>query len=229
MQRAYRQPAYSTEWRQSTILKMLLCAEWRQLQEWRRLAEVNPHGHELVQLMQVRGDRMSQPAAEVKVAFGLMTNLHVVLVMLTQGYMSSWNCRRELVEALRVEKKILVLRETDPNHGAITLSALKEEVEVLPEQSDRNAGNEIVRMFEAGEALEWHREGHLKRAVLAAIVQAILELQAPSGAPAVRVVPMQYQARLSRSEQRPVQVHLLAEYEAAAPVHVASPAGRRTT
>ena len=55
----------SAEWRQSTILKMVLCAEWRQLQEWRRLAEDNPHGHEIIRLMQVRGDREQQPPADV--------------------------------------------------------------------------------------------------------------------------------------------------------------------
>ena len=68
----------SAEWRQSTILKMVLCAEWRQLQEWRRLAEDNPHGHEIIRLMQVRGDRERQPPADVGTACGNMTNLHVL-------------------------------------------------------------------------------------------------------------------------------------------------------
>ena len=80
---------------------MLLCAEWRQLQEWRRLAEVNPHGHEIVHLMQVRGDRMSQPAAEVKVACGPMTNLHIVLVMLTFMRVNPMVVLREKDSALR--------------------------------------------------------------------------------------------------------------------------------
>ena len=62
---------------------MVLCAEWRQLQEWRRLAEDNPHGHEIIRLMQVRGDRERQPPADVGTACGNMTNLHVLLVMLT--------------------------------------------------------------------------------------------------------------------------------------------------
>ena len=47
----------------------------------------------------------------------------VVLVLLTQGYVGSANCRRELAEALRCKKRLLVLKETDSYHGAITYAS----------------------------------------------------------------------------------------------------------
>ena len=62
----------------------------------------------------------------------------VVLIMLTQGYMSSANCLRELRESVRLQKPMIVLRETDANHGAVSLLALKEEVELLPLQHNRD-------------------------------------------------------------------------------------------
>jgi hypothetical protein len=159
----------------------------------------------------------------------------VVLIMLTQGYVSSFNCRRELKEAVRAQKKLIVLWETDPNHGALTLYDLKGEVELLPEQSDRDAANVLIRMIESGEALEWHRESHLKRAVLSSIFQTIIDVQHSSCAheggggghgchhtvPIVQVTSAtaSRQPNASRASigQATVRVHLLEEYEKAHP------------
>ena len=155
----------------------------------------------------------------------------VVLVMLTQGYLASSNCRRELIEALRLKKPLVVLRETDPNHGAIELSALRDEVEVLPMQADREAGGALIRMVEDGQTLEWHREGHLKRAVLAAIAQELLDFQsaaaASSGRVALRVIQKHEASRASVTGRSPERkgasamggprVHLLSEYADAVP------------
>ena len=140
----------------------------------------------------------------------------MVLVMLTQGYISSANCRRELVEAIRQKKRLILLQETDDNHGALKLEALVKEVELLPLQADRDAGAVLVRMVEAGAMLEWHREGHLKRAVLAAITQAMLEFQAPAGkdeASVVQVVRTVDRYTSFRSPRKP-RVHMLSAYRA---------------
>ena len=140
----------------------------------------------------------------------------MVLVMLTQGYISSANCRRELVEAIRQKKRLILLQETDANHGALKLEALVKEVELLPLLADRDAGAVLVRMVEAGAMLEWHREGHLKRAVLAAITQAMLEFQAPAGkdeASVVQVVRTVDRYTSFRSPRKP-RVHMLSAYRA---------------
>jgi hypothetical protein len=153
----------------------------------------------------------------------------VVLIMLTKDYIASRNCRRELIAAWRAKKPLIVLRETDAQHGAVTLPALREEVSILPMQEEREAGGEIVRMVEAGEALEWHREGHLKRATLSAIAQVIIDVQqgrrSQGARRSVRVLPALQGDSSARGStngvpavpDRSVCVHLLSEYEALAP------------
>lgn len=54
----------------------------------------------------------------------------VVLVLLTRDYLSSKNCRRELVETFRIEKPLLLVVETDPGKGAVSLLSL--ETEMVP-------------------------------------------------------------------------------------------------
>ena len=101
----------------------------------------------------------------------------MVLVMLTAGYIGSANCRRELREALRRRKPIVLVRESDTNHGALTLGAFREEVRMLPVKEDRVAAEALVALLEGGTALEWHREKHLKHATLAMITQRLVEHQ----------------------------------------------------
>ena len=105
----------------------------------------------------------------------------IVLVMLTKGYLSSRSCRRELVEARRQKKPLIVLRESDPRHGATSLSDLSEDASLVPLEEERAAAEALVRILDEGEGLEWHREGHLKRAALGAVLQKILDLQAGVG------------------------------------------------
>ena len=112
----------------------------------------------------------------------------LVLIVLTQGYVESKNCRRELREALEQGKRLLVLRETDANHGAISLDELRLEASLLPLEADRTAANAIARIIEVGDSLEWHREGHLKRVTLAAIVQDLFDLQVSAGGAAAATV-----------------------------------------
>jgi len=93
----------------------------------------------------------------------------VILVFLTKGYLTSPNCRRELTEAVRAKKRILVVREADANHGALTQDELSAERDGVP-AADRFA----VQTISLEEAIEWHRESHLKRAVLAEIMDTLL-------------------------------------------------------
>ena len=117
---------FSAEWRQSTILKMVLCAEWRQLQEWRRLAEVNPHGYEIIRLMQVRGDREQQPPADVGTACGNMTNLHVLLVMLTLMRVNPM---------VVMSERHSILRDTAPAPPSVDTQGPSEEAPTLAHSS----------------------------------------------------------------------------------------------
>lgn len=107
----------------------------------------------------------------------------VVLILLTADYLSSRNCRRELTEAVRLSKPIVVVRETDPNHGLVTLAALREEAETLPICEDRDAAQSIVERVAEGKVLEWHRESHLKRETLKAIADAVIQAQRNGAGP----------------------------------------------
>jgi hypothetical protein len=91
----------------------------------------------------------------------------------------------------------------------------------------------LIRMVESGEALEWHRESHLKRAVLSSIFQTIIDVQYGSGAdhthhsnqvPIVKVTTAQERrklalqvTRISRPRVALPRVHLLEEYAKADP------------
>ena len=51
----------------------------------------------------------------------------VVLIFLTTRYLQSYNCRRELVAAIQFNVPIVVVAETDENHGRVDLQMLREE------------------------------------------------------------------------------------------------------
>lgn len=150
-------------------------------------------------------------------------NADVMLIVLTQGYISSYNCRRELVEALRMKKRILVLCETDPNHGAVSTEALVEEVAMLAMREDREAGEVLTQIvasaeaLEQGEALEWHRESHLKRAVLARIVQCVVSIQTGGAGPnpTLKVACTSEPDRASHKID--IRLHLFDQYRLAMP------------
>ena len=56
----------------------------------------------------------------------------------------------------------------DPNHGAVTSESLSDEIDVLPDKERLECEQAL-----AGESIEYHREKHLKRAVLARIVSQV--------------------------------------------------------
>ena len=113
----------------------------------------------------------------------------VMLLFLTKGYLASRNCRRELIEALRLEKPLLVVRETDANHGAVTQHDLHNEVaNVDLDEAERRACHHVIDTL-FPQAVEWHREAHLKHAALGEIVTALFQ-HTNGEAPVVRVIPL---------------------------------------
>jgi hypothetical protein len=93
-----------------------------------------------------------------------------VVIFVTRGYLASRNCRRELVEAMRLRKPLVVLQETSADHGAATAHDLHSEVDTrLLSPAEKRACTTLVGMIEAGQALEWHREEHLKHAVFSKV------------------------------------------------------------
>ena len=102
--------------------------------------------------------------------------------------LTSPNCRRELVEALRLQKPLLVVRETDANHGAVTQNELRDEVNRVDlDDAERQACYQLIdHVFPA--AVEWYREAHLKHAALSEIVSALFQ-HTNGEEHVVRVVP----------------------------------------
>ena len=97
-----------------------------------------------------------------------------MLLFLTEGYLASRNCRRELIEALRLEKPLLVIRETDANHGAVVQSELRASWPALTWTRPGAARDHFIDVL-FPEAVEWYREAHLKHAALGEIVTALFQ------------------------------------------------------
>lgn len=93
----------------------------------------------------------------------------LVLVLLTQGYVRSKNCRRELLAAVQAGKPLLVLRETDiDSHGGVTVDMVREELKLLiDEQAADLAHAEVEAMcqlLDSSEIVDYHREKCFKYA-----------------------------------------------------------------
>ena len=56
----------------------------------------------------------------------------------------------------------------DPNHGAVASGSLSDEIDVLSNEEQQECEQALV-----GESIEYHREKHLKRALLARIVSQV--------------------------------------------------------
>lgn len=101
----------------------------------------------------------------------------LVLIVLTEHYLSSRNCRRELAAAVALDKPVVLLVETDDSKGATTLARLRAEFEqvestVVLSADDREACLALMEMFQEAQAeeshddegelpckiIEWHRE-----------------------------------------------------------------------
>eukprot|EP00966_Prymnesium_polylepis_P321704 7378014-Prymnesium_polylepis.1 len=121
------------------------------------------------------------------------------------------------MEAMRLGKPVLLLRETDVAHGAIRLMEARAEVqELLLTDNERLACDDIVGKFEQGQFIEWYREAHLKHAALCAVIQSILATQQPSPLPELRVnvradrQAAQIRKRVTRVYVSPNYAHLMA-------------------
>ncbi len=118
----------------------------------------------------------------------------VVLVIVTQEYLSSRNCRRELIAACRAKKPLLLLRETEPDKGATTVAKLKAELEDVERDGGlpvdfHEAAMQLIEMIAAADqaaevpvVVEWYREGLLKEVAMKAVVANVLQTQAARGA-----------------------------------------------
>lgn len=95
----------------------------------------------------------------------------VVVVILTKDYLRSANCRRELCTALEHAKPLVVVRETSALHGAATRADLEAEIGEIPSATERAAICEFVFGAACADAIEWHREKHLRHASFMQLIQ----------------------------------------------------------
>ena len=109
----------------------------------------------------------------------------LIVILLTSTYIRSHNCRRELKEAYEQCKRIVILREMDEDHGAILdpedlrneLNFVRQKASDDQREDDEGFAAEmkacewLIECVETGDVLEWHREAHLRNAVLKRIAQ----------------------------------------------------------
>jgi hypothetical protein len=113
---------------------------------------------------------------------------NVVLIIVTDRYLSSANCRRELVAALKAKKPLILLCESDPDKGATNPAKLRAEVHNLERSGvsaeDLRAAKRLVVMLEEANVnlelpsvVQWHRERELKGAVFKLIAAHVSRTQ----------------------------------------------------
>ena len=115
----------------------------------------------------------------------------VILIFLTDKYLSSMNCRRELVAAINAQKPLIVILESDPDKGATNVVQLRAEVDALEQNgvlstADRLAADHLIdilvsadRSAELPAIIEWHREKELRMAAFKLMVGNVLKAQPP--------------------------------------------------
>ena len=119
----------------------------------------------------------------------------VTLIVLTDAYLSSRNCRRELVAAIASAKPLVVLLESDPDRGKTGPIALRSELDSLDAdglpQAQHDAAVRLIELVERADvnaelpaAVEWHREPHLRNGALKWIAAHITHAQ-PAEAPRI--------------------------------------------
>ena len=107
----------------------------------------------------------------------------VVVVFLTSDYISSANCRRELVAAMEHEVPLIVVLESEKEKGATTRTMLHMELDRMHGSLTTPEMNAIFRLWQhftvGGDdaphmvgVVDWHRESHLKKEALLAIAWA---------------------------------------------------------
>ena len=117
----------------------------------------------------------------------------LILIFATRDYISSANCRREILEASRLTKPMLILVETDPSKGAPTVGSLRQELNLLVQRRRVNESQaacistNLIDRVESGDTLQWHREKQFKYAVLKSIAQSLLLATGPARSPSLRL------------------------------------------
>ena len=118
-----------------------------------------------------------------------------VLIVVTDKYLSSYNCRRELTAAMRFKhlgKPLILLRESDEAKGATTVARLRAELADLKlagkfggttsqqEEEGRQqlqAAERLIRALEVTQpgvtVIQYHREKHLRLAALKTIAATL--------------------------------------------------------
>ena len=121
-----------------------------------------------------------------------------VLVFLNKGYISSRNCRRELVAAVDANKPLILLRETDLNKGGQTFAMAEDELLFMvgTQNPSKDETAALRKLLDDVEVIEFHREKYFKYVALQRIASLILAQQLdiesnrsnrPSDLPIVRI------------------------------------------
>ena len=128
-----------------------------------------------------------------------ITRSSLVLIVVTSGYLSSQNCRRELTAAVSSHKPIVMLIETDEGKGSVSLARLRAEFEEVESsavlaRSERQAALWLISSFEQAwtndcdrdnsslpcKVIEWHREKVFKQLALKCIAASVLAVHSSS-------------------------------------------------
>ena len=124
----------------------------------------------------------------------------VVVIIITDKYLSSANCRRELTAAIGRQKPLVLLVECDTDKGATSVGLMRAELERANQhgtfsRAELDACNQLIIMLESTiegggdddqvpRVIEWHREKDFKNIAYKALVANLLKTQ-------VREVPVE--------------------------------------
>ena len=111
-----------------------------------------------------------------------------VLIFLSAGYCHSKNCMRELLRAVFDQKPLIVLLETDPAHGSMTLEQLREglrgadgdsvasglAVETAKWPFDTPSPEHLFGLLQSATLLEWTRVTAFQDATLRELAEKLL-------------------------------------------------------
>jgi hypothetical protein len=119
----------------------------------------------------------------------IVDNSEVVLMFLSAGYFSRWNCLREVRQALVAQKEIITMREVAVMHGGGPLHRILREFNEKSIQSMYSAFDAehtrpgtadikqaIIDTF-AGDTILWHRVPQFKQLSLKIIASRVLQQQ----------------------------------------------------
>ena len=120
----------------------------------------------------------------------LVEKSEVILIFLSAGYFSRWNCLREARQAIVAKKEMVLMREVASIHGGGPISRLIQEFDAKSIQSlftsfDAEHGTPcvadikrtVVDELSSGNVIFWHRVLQFKQLSLKMLVSRILQQQ----------------------------------------------------